>query len=152
MNPRPRVRKAIKWVGAASTVLLAVAWIGSGKYGVGWASSSGAEFVVRWGECCVNTGSSSLFGLSPGLSAGSSRFMLFNEFVYERRGSGGVVVVFPLWPPALLALLPTAIAWRFDVVARRRERIGRCPKCNYDRAGIAADAKCPECGASPANV
>ncbi len=32
--------------------------------------------------------------------------------------------------------------------ARRRVRRarGRCPSCNYDRRGLAADAACPECG------
>jgi hypothetical protein len=35
-------------------------------------------------------------------------------------------------------------------IARRRLRAhrGRCPRCNYDRAGIAGDALCPECGAA----
>ncbi len=31
---------------------------------------------------------------------------------------------------------------------RRRLRRGRCVKCGYDRAGLAKDAACPECGAS----
>jgi hypothetical protein len=35
---------------------------------------------------------------------------------------------------------------------RRRlgARPGACPDCNYDRAGLAADAKCPECGTATA--
>ena len=27
-----------------------------------------------------------------------------------------------------------------------------CPKCNYDRAGLEAGAKCPECDAAPVSV
>ncbi|HVU64865.1 MAG TPA: hypothetical protein VHC70_12870, partial [Phycisphaerales bacterium] len=51
----------------------------------------------------------------------------------------------------MLALLATTTAWRLDTLARRRARRGvnLCPKCGYDRAGIAGDAKCPECGALP---
>jgi hypothetical protein len=29
----------------------------------------------------------------------------------------------------------------------RRAWTGRCVRCGYDRSGLAADAKCPECGA-----
>jgi len=57
----------------------------------------------------------------------------------------------PLWMPALGTLLGSAAAWRLDALARRRARLNLCPKCNYDRAGIAGDAKCPECGAMPAS-
>jgi hypothetical protein len=48
-----------------------------------------------------------------------------------------------------------ALVWTTIVVMRARARgprkgpEGLCWKCNYDRAGLAADAKCPECGASP---
>ena len=48
--------------------------------------------------------------------------------------------------PVLLATLAASLLWRWDFVARRRERVGLCPKCGYDRRGIAADAPCPECG------
>lgn len=47
-----------------------------------------------------------------------------------------------------------ALAWGVwrGVVAGRgyvRRRGNRCVKCNYDRAGIPLDAKCPECGRAP---
>jgi hypothetical protein len=31
---------------------------------------------------------------------------------------------------------------------RDAARLNLCPKCNYDRAGLAAGAKCPECGSA----
>ena len=49
----------------------------------------------------------------------------------------------PLWLPLALFALPTAYLWWAD---SRRVRPGRCPKCRYDRAGLAADDPCPECG------
>ena len=36
MKPHPRIRKTIKWGGAAVTVLLVVVWVGSGWLSVGW--------------------------------------------------------------------------------------------------------------------
>jgi len=42
----------------------------------------------------------------------------------------------------ILTLTEGAGAWR----RRARRRKGRCPGCGYDRAGVAGDAACPECG------
>jgi rubrerythrin len=49
----------------------------------------------------------------------------------------------------LPSMIATGVAWRLDVLARRRDRLNLCPRCNYDRAGIGKDAVCPECGAPP---
>jgi hypothetical protein len=54
----------------------------------------------------------------------------------------------PLWIPASAAIGATALAWRLDTLARRRARVGLCPKCSYNRAGLAVGAVCPECGAA----
>lgn len=62
----------------------------------------------------------------------------------------------PLWPGfALNTLFYAAIAWGLWQVPlairrRRRRRLNRCGKCGYDRAGLAGDAACPECGATSA--
>jgi hypothetical protein len=45
-----------------------------------------------------------------------------------------------------LTLIPAAILWRAD---RRGRAPGLCGGCGYDRRGLAADAKCPECGTVP---
>jgi rubrerythrin len=42
----------------------------------------------------------------------------------------------------LLTITEGAGAWRL----RARRRKGECPWCGYDRAGVAGDAACPECG------
>ncbi len=70
---------------------------------------------------------------------------------------GAALPIVPLWPGfALNTLFYAAIAWGLWQVPlairrRRRRRLNRCVKCNYDRTGLggAADAKCPECGAIP---
>ncbi len=53
----------------------------------------------------------------------------------------------PLWIPSLAALTTSALAWRLDHIANRRAKTDACPKCSYDRAGLAPAAPCPECGA-----
>ena len=35
--------------------------------------------------------------------------------------------------------------WGYDVYARQRSK-GLCPKCCYDRTGLAPTSICPECG------
>jgi len=46
----------------------------------------------------------------------------------------------------LLSAAITAVAWRLDTLARRRADRTHCPRCRYDRSGLAAGAVCPECG------
>ena len=53
------------------------------------------------------------------------------------------------WVPVAVAGVVAAIPWRLDALERRRAGAGRCPKCRYDRAGLAMGAACPECGAPP---
>ena len=108
MKPHPRIRKTIKWGGAAVTLLLVVVWIDSIREFMLTGGEPRHRGLWRWDH----------FGIACGL-------------------------------PVLLAGLTTfttLAAWRFDILARRRERVGICPKCGYDRAGIAKDAMCPECG------
>lgn len=57
-------------------------------------------------------------------------------------------VVFPLYVPLILLAGASAAAWAAQSRAARRARLGLCPKCRYDRAGLPAGVVCPECGAS----
>lgn len=56
----------------------------------------------------------------------------------------------PLWPLLTASTVVAAAGWRADLLARRRAAPGFCPTCSYDRAGLAPQAVCPECGAAPA--
>jgi hypothetical protein len=55
-------------------------------------------------------------------------------------------VAVPLWAPMVAILAATMLAWAAESRSRQRARRGRCPACNYDRAGLGADVVCPECG------
>lgn len=54
--------------------------------------------------------------------------------------------VIPVWPLVACSLLASGWCW----ARRRGARPGLCASCGYDRATLAPDAKCPECGATPA--
>lgn len=53
--------------------------------------------------------------------------------------------VLPLWLPATLATIAAAYTQGHLTGFRRGDR-GHCAKCGYNRAGLAGDAPCPECG------
>ena len=72
----------------------------------------------------------------------------FTWWFLWRPHRGSLVAAVPLWAPLALALVPTALAWRLDGLARCRVRLGHCPHCGYDRAGLAPGAVCPECGSA----
>jgi hypothetical protein len=57
------------------------------------------------------------------------------------------VISIPLWVPLLAAATPASLLWRSDIKAHRRKP-NVCWRCSYDRAGLAPDAKCPECGSA----
>jgi hypothetical protein len=158
MKPHPRIRKTIKWGGAVVTVLLVVVWVGSGWWYVGWASGGMEEADLAFGRVRVRLESSPSGTVS--FPKGWRMSRLSRRIPMQWRcevTSGGAVgrsrifdVWIPLWIPVCIASALAAVAWRLDTLARRRARLNLCPKCNYDRAGIAGDAKCPECGGSPA--
>jgi ssDNA-binding Zn-finger/Zn-ribbon topoisomerase 1 len=159
VNPHPtpnRLRKAIKWGkygGAAVTVLLVVAWIWSG-----WifaVSPLWRRWSVAGGLGCVFLSREDSMYMSEHLSYWewnppfNRQWGFYFQWGphYTNRLDRAVQV--PLWAFAGAAMVSTLIAWRLDAIASRRERLGRCPKCNYERAGLGMGAVCPECGDRP---
>ena len=55
----------------------------------------------------------------------------------------------PMWCVAALSAVAAGLTEWFQRRHERRARVGRCPACNYNRAGLAADVVCPECGKLP---
>jgi hypothetical protein len=149
MKPHPRIRKTIKWGGAVVTLLLVVVWIGSGWWDVGWVSQKLECVDVGYGVVCFERMRDCRPPPRPGLRTERNGQYFLHLGLTWYNHSDGWVLTLPLWIPAALCLLPSAVALRLDAIARRRARLNLCPKCNYDRAGIAKDVVCPECGAMP---
>lgn len=149
MKPHPRIRKTIKWSGAAASLLLLVAWIGSGFRYLGYVTSNGYGVEVSAGWMWLSRDKALPPKRVGPLSVHPARFHLFGWWFerYDTSAECGVAV--PVWLMGACALVPTIVAWRSDARANRRERAGKCPKCRYDRAGLATHAVCPECGTPP---
>jgi hypothetical protein len=160
MKPHPRIRKTIKWEGAAVTVLLVVVWIGSGWVYVTRGGATGsASIEVRAGAFTYFYDAGQLAYArrrvpnyvlkSPTVAWGTNGYRVCPNWLPRwEMGKEITSIEVPLWVFTAAALLFTAVAWFLDILARRRS-LTHCPNCNYDRAGIAGDAKCPECGALP---
>jgi hypothetical protein len=149
MKPRPRIRKMIKWGGAAVTVLLVVVWIGSSWCWMRLAAPSGRQWRLDQGAVvCDPPGGGIATSWIPGggWSFDVSRQPTGDGNQKVRLSLGGRRIL--IAPFAMLAGAVAAAAWRFDVLARRGRR-NVCSKCGYDRAGIGEGAVCPECGAIP---
>ncbi len=139
----------MKWGGAVVTVLLFAAWLWSGRW-----SASG---VVQSGDSWQFAGGT-LFLMCPHdhdpLRPRGFRGIFHNAGGHvwnlewgSYRVPGSWWVQFPIWILLVLSAPVTAIAWRLDTLALRRSGLNLCRNCGYERAGLAAGAVCPECGA-----
>jgi hypothetical protein len=143
----PFFRKTIKWGGAAVTLLLVVVWIGSGWYWIEWLSRSWFAVYLARGQVHISHNMPTAAPIPWGFRADRTDFDLrwlprwFHSTELEAWMLG-----LPLWVPVIVTAAITTVAWRREIVASRVARLNLCPKCNYDRAGIAKDAVCPECG------
>lgn len=143
---RKAVRKTVKWGGAAVTLLLLVAWIGSAWCYVIWEGPGGGYLAVQTGQASY---AQPFFGSRWDLSVVWFDSLLppsMHWWFRFGRWNGGLDLSAPLWLPAIVCLFATASAWRADAEHRRRARVGLCPNCAYDRSGLAAGSVCPECG------
>ncbi len=160
MKPHPRIRKTIKWGGAAVTVLLVVVWVGSGWWEGGYSGSRVQRLIIGRGQIGLILTS---VPLPPHHGWGCQRVTdregdVFSWWWASESDPDYTMVRLPIWLAILAIGGASTVAWRLDTLARRRERVGFCPKCGYDRTGLvgvggAAGAVCPECGAgAPSKV
>ena len=148
MKPHPRIRKTIKYGGAALTVLLVVVWIGSGSSYTSFAALNMPHTTLYQGRVFLDRVPSEYVADDSEFDFSAQKsFHIEWGFGWKSTPLEWHLIV-PLWPIIIACALPTALAFRLDTLARRRERMNLCKHCGYDRTGLAGDAVCPECGAA----
>lgn len=147
VKPHPRIRKTIKWGGAAASAVLLILWGISGWWIASWIGSSWLAGFTAGG---VQIGFADYKGIltGEGLCHGrlpdGARWKWLPEFHHDPVEWG---ILIPFWILVLATLCLTIIAWRMEMTVR--SSLNACRVCGYDRAGLARGAVCPECGAAP---
>lgn len=165
-----------RWLGLATTLLLAAAWLGSGwvsaHYVIGanmrgeqmrMSVGSGLFFIDFGGE--AEPGDADYAGRPfhwpPGLRwysnwgrpfwfhfsfDASSGASLFRDDSSRGFYRPMTSVRAPIWFPLLLVAAPTAFYWYRHTRQCFKIPPHLCRHCRYDRSGLEPDALCPECG------
>jgi hypothetical protein len=149
MKPHPRIRRAIKWGGAAATVVLVGVWVLSFWRNFVWVSRAGDGMGLGAGGVFVARSHTPVAPPDVGWHAMAREADVGFWFFYEPFGAGGWSLFVPLWVPIAAVAAVTADAWYMDKRRRRGDFAHLCAKCGYDRTGLAAAAPCPECGTEP---
>jgi hypothetical protein len=148
---RQRRRRAwMKWVGGACSVLMLIIWLGSGRWAMGKWTQTGTYISGFDGRCALGHWPREPGGLykpAPIWFARAPKYAIVWSLLWERDQRGWVVLI-PLWIPAVIAIGFPALAFFRDVRDPIRE-FNHCKKCNFNRAGFANNARCPECGHDP---
>ena len=145
-------RRALSWIGAATTALVALLWLQS---------------VVLYGtvsdrRCFVISTSAGVLRLLwvpsdvwlhhspfPSKAVDVRHRPLKHRWCLPRadRVLGAWIITVPLWLLFSAVAIPTVALWR---VPRRGEQ-GRCRECDYDLTGNLS-GRCPECGTAVAST
>jgi hypothetical protein len=151
---RIRGRRWGKWAGALLTVAVIVLWLSS-RWCSGYINVSTQHRVVA---ASLATGGIEIYlfysastetaKLDRGVHAdagwerktGNARRWMWWVHT-EQMDQYTRLVLVPLWIPFLAVAGITAWLWYRD-----RRIPGLCRRCRYDRAGLAPEAACPECG------
>ena len=149
MKLHPKIRKAVKWAGAAVTVLLVVAWVGSNWQYVGYVRGPRKIAIFPGRVLLLDTRMLDEPEPNGWHVEPQSRWYPWGWWFEKKQDRIATSVYVPIWALAAAAFGVTIAARHLDILARRRDRLGRCPKCNYDLTGLAAGAVCPECGRPP---
>lgn len=138
------MRRAVKRVGPVFCIAIVLAWGFSAvvrtRIGLGW----GWEVSLDCGQAAVTSFIPNHRWRSPrGITMTQHSPELHWWFDYHEPPLAGTLRI-PMWFVLSLAIVGTVVAWRLDDRARRRTDV--CATCGYNRAGLAAGSRCPECG------
>lgn len=128
----------------ASAAVVAIIWIASSRWALIW---QGDRFQTSLAGGVWSYAYSPKFRI--GLGTNGLHFSGYRGWRWlpslSLPGPTGVYsAALPLWIPTI-----ALGAWPAFRLARRRPGPDACPACGYSRAGLTANAPCPECGEAP---
>lgn len=152
MRPRPRIRKTIKWGGAAVTVLMVVVWIVGSAWWSWYQSLPNGKILslyngradVWWPGPCVRPLRDAVMQID-GVVTIVPGPLEFGWWVHLRRDSlGSTLEIPPRIPPVLTLLIVVGSCW---LEGRRPSGASlNLVRSAGMTAGLAVGAVCPECG------
>jgi hypothetical protein len=133
--------------------------VGFASPAAGWESRGGAETTTVQTEITIGRAGVPLRCLTDTVVVSPFSTGFSGEYIGGWRIEIGRTIVqvptTPLWPGFLAnTLFYGAMVWALSQILlilrrRSRRRRGRCVRCGYNRAGLAAAVVCPECGHLP---
>jgi len=144
-----RKGRVLKWAGLVVSILIAVAWAVSLRWGLIHTKQTRPAVIAK-------TGTTLASGRVVSLRCGCVIYHA-DRPLDPRRGWWTIwsrespkwrpvmqlgFILVPLWIPFLLFAIPTVYLWWID---RRRIPPGHCQKCGYNLTGNVSGV-CPECG------
>lgn len=154
MRTTPKLRRNMKIAGLTLSLLLAALWIGSEWFQVECLRGPDVTiYRVTKGVFCIFHTTMDLgppYYNPTGLSFDKRDDMfIIPSFIWKFHFNSSPttsVLMIPLWSPLFIVVACTGLIWWRDRVMTRWEISGCCKKCGYDRRGLDATTKCPECG------
>jgi hypothetical protein len=141
MRGRSRTRRVAKW-GVTSLLLLVIAM---GGLSCLWSASYvGSDVLVGVVGGTLMWGPSALVAYTEPPTPTGFRVWwrpMYLPFDWPSASHWSLGIL-PLWIPAVVLAIATALLWYLD---RRRIPPGHCRKCGYDLTGNVS-GRCPECG------
>lgn len=140
------IREAVKWNCMVCVPLCAMLWLRSWPPVLIWTHKSGLWIDLHSGYLSFGRVAPPPPRFDPSYPWAGGEDSLQTWWFYAGSMQHKADVSLHLAYIAGASVLITAIAVRREGMAIRRQRAGHCVKCGYDRAGLASDAACPECG------
>lgn len=146
MSRRSRLRTFAARASLTLLVTLTFVWAASAWIVVHFPINPTTELDIALGRVLLIQGEPDGLPLRSKLAVERLKYgTLYFKFQSYPSPLGWITSV-PLWPFAAPLGLATALLWRSELAARRRNHPSRCPRCGYDNAATPAGAPCPECG------
>ena len=142
-HPPGKRARLLAWIATIASAVLLINWIGSAWYVMMWNSTGGGSIGIASGQLGIAHSSAGL--LQPGWEFRENDD-LFNWWFTWVSLKRLWFLMIPLWVPLIATTSVAAFCWHRRLWVS--SHLNRCPKCKYDRAGLAPAAACPECNSA----